>query len=124
MAIGARYSTLEDILIEILKEKGLGYSLFSMSDQGFFYRSDQFSFARRGIPSIWISAGEDYPGGRERLREFFTGAYHTVDDEFDPSWDLGATVLTVKTSVWLIDHINSHDPAIEWKGLMTFPVEK
>jgi len=109
---------------EILKERNLEYSYFSMSNQGFFYRSDQFSFARRGIPSVWLSAGEDYTGGVNRLREFFLGNYHTVDDEFDPGWKLESTLQTVEVTLDLINYLNSRNQALEWKGRMTFPVEK
>lgn len=125
MAIGAKYSTLEDILKGILKERGLAYSYFSMSEQGFFYRSDQFSFARRGIPALWISAGEDYLSGVNHLRDFFLGgAYHTVDDEFDPAWQLESTIQTVEAAVQLVEYINRHRPVIEWKGKLTFPVDE
>jgi hypothetical protein len=123
-ALGAKYSSLEGILHEILEEQGLEYTYFSMYEQGFYYRSDQFSFARRGIPSIWLSAGDGYEDGEGRLRNFFFGgAYHTVDDEYDPAWPLGGTVQTVETSVRLALYINRHTPRIEWKGRMTFPIE-
>lgn len=124
LAVGARYSDLEDMIKGILKKMGLEYSYFSMSNQGFFYRSDQFSFARRGVPSVWLSAGEDYPGGRNYLREFFLGDYHTVDDEFDPSWKLESTVQTVEVALRLIEYINRETPEINWKGKTTFPLEE
>ena len=124
-ALGAKYSTLEGILHEILAEQGLPYTYFSMQEQGFYYRSDQFSFARRGIPAIWLSAGDDYEDGVGRLRNFFFGgAYHTVDDEYDPEWPLGGTVQTVETAVRLAPYINRQRPEIEWRGRMTFPVER
>ena len=125
MAVGARYSTLEDILKKILREEGLTYSTFSLKNQGFFYRSDQFSFARKGIPSIWISAGEDYVSGRNRLKDFFVGGdYHTVDDEYNPGWELESTIQTIRTTCLLVDHLNRLKPEIRWKGRMTFPVDE
>ena len=122
-ALGAKYSSLEGILHKVLAEQGLGYTYFSMYEQGFYYRSDQFSFARRGIPSIWLSAGDEYEDGSNHLRNFFFGGnYHTVDDEYDPAWPLGGTVQTVETAVRLALHINRHTPEIKWKGRMTFPI--
>ena len=123
IAVGAKYSTLEDILKKILKKENLKYSYFSMANQGFFYRSDQFSFARKGIPSIWITAGEDYVSGKNRLKEFFTGNYHTPEDEYNPEWKLDSTIQTIKIALLLIDYINRNTPEIKWKGKMTFPVE-
>jgi len=122
IGVGAKYSTLEDILKKVLKKEGLKYSYFSMSNQGFFYRSDQFSFAKRGIPSMWITAGEDYISGKNRLKEFFTGNYHTVKDEYNPDWKFDSTVQTVRVALLLIDYINNNHPPLKWKGKMTFPV--
>ncbi len=123
-ALGAKYSSLESIMHKVLAEQGLKYTYFSMYEQGFYYRSDQFSFARRGIPSIWLSAGDEYESGANHLRNFFFGGnYHTVDDEYDPAWPLGGTVQTVETAVRLALYINRHTPEIEWKGRMTFPID-
>ena len=124
MAVGAEYSTLDDIVQRIAGARGLGYSYFSLYDQGFFYRADQFSFARRGIPAIWISGGEEYEGGVNHLREFFKGgAYHTVDDEVDPGWPLESTIQTIEAAADLVMYLNRHTPELRWKGRMTFPVE-
>lgn len=124
MAVGAKYSSLEDIIKNIIEKKNLDYSYFSMSNQGFFYRSDQFSFARYGIPSIWISAGEDFDSGKNRIKDFFLGNYHTVKDEYNPDWPLESLKQTVEISVLLVDYLNKNTPKITWKGKMTFPVEK
>ncbi len=123
MAIGARYSSLEGIIQDLVEKQNLDYSYFSMSNQGFFYRSDQFSFARQGIPAIWISAGEDFISGKNRIKEFFMGNYHTVKDEYHPEWPLESFKQTVEISVLLIDYLNQYTPEITWKGKMTFPVD-
>ncbi|MFO7888977.1 MAG: M20/M25/M40 family metallo-hydrolase [bacterium] len=123
MAVGAKYSSLEDIIKKIAEKQNLDYSYFSMSNQGFFYRSDQFSFARQGIPSIWISAGEDFVSGENKIKEFFLGNYHTVKDEYNPDWPLESLKQTVTMSVLLVDYLNRYTPEITWKGKMTFPVE-
>ena len=125
MGIGAKYSDLEEILKDIVEDEGLEYSYFSLSNQGFFYRSDQFSFARKGIPSLWISAGESYASGRNRLKDFFVGGdYHTVDDEYDPTWELDSMLQTIRVTIRLIDVLNKRTPDLAWKGRMTFPVDE
>lgn len=123
IGVGAEYSTLERTLELAAADLGLGYSMFSMTDRGFFYRSDQFSFARRGIPAIWISAGEDFEDGRNHLLEFFTGAYHTVDDEYDPTWELVSTRQTIEAAVLLALRINRETMEPTWKRGLPFPVE-
>jgi len=121
--LGAEYSTIEQTLEIVVSDLGLGYSMFSMTDRGFFYRSDQFSFARRGIPSIWISAGEDYEDGINHQREFFTGAYHTVDDEYDPLWELVSTRQTIEAAVLLALRLDRETARPTWKRTLPFPVE-
>ena len=123
-AEGARYSTLEEAVRQVAAAQGLGYSQFSLTDQGFFYRSDQFPFAQAGIPAIWLSAGENFASGRNHIAEFFKGgAYHTVKDEFDPAWELESLRQTVKLAVGLIEHLNLTREIPRWKTRLTFPVE-
>jgi Zn-dependent M28 family amino/carboxypeptidase len=123
-AEGARYSTLEEAVRQVAAAQGLGYSQFSLTDQGLFYRSDQFPFAQAGIPAIWLSAGEKFVSGRNRIAEFFKGgAYHTVKDEFDPNWEMESLRQTVKLAVGLIEHLNRTREVPRWKTRLTFPVE-
>ena len=123
MGVGSKFSTMEELLVGVADRMGLAYSEFEMSDRGFFYRSDQFSFARKGIPSIWISAGQDFESGTNHLYEFFVGDYHTVDDEYDPEWELASLRQTIEAAVLLSNRINLETPDIRWKGKLTFPVD-
>ncbi|MEZ5195647.1 MAG: M28 family peptidase [Bacteroidales bacterium] len=124
MAIGARFSTLEETIKDLAKKNNLGYSYFSLSNQGLFYRSDQFSFARNGIPSVWISAGEDEISGEKNYTEFWGKDYHTVRDDFDPEWKLEGMKQTIKYALLLIDKINIKQTPPTWKSDLPFPMEK
>jgi Zn-dependent M28 family amino/carboxypeptidase len=124
MGIGARFSGFEDLIMDLAEEGGLEYSTFSLSNQGLFYRSDQYSFARYGIPAVWISAGEDEVDGSTTYTEFWGGDYHTVKDEFDPGWPLEGMKQTVEYALKLIDRINTLQEAPELKDDLTFPLEK
>ena len=122
-AEGARYSTLEEAVRKVAAAQGLGYSRFSLADQGLFYRGDQFPFAQAGIPALWLSAGENFASGRNHIAEFFKGgAYHTVKDEFDPAWELASLRQTVKLAVGLIELLESTRELPRWKTRLTFPV--
>jgi Zn-dependent M28 family amino/carboxypeptidase len=123
MAVGARFSTLEDMVRTVAAKQGVGYSRFSMSNQGFFYRSDQYSFARYGIPAIWISAGEDDASGQKKYNRFWRQFYHTVDDEYDPAWPLSAMKQSIGAALLLTDYLNKHRAVPVWKGNLTFPLE-
>ena len=121
-AAGAEYSTLEGMLRRVAAEQGLNYSPFSLSEQGLFFRSDQFPFAQAGIPAAWLSAGEKDGAGRNRLAEFFKGgAYHTVKDEFDPAWELEGLRQTVKLAIGLIEHLQASRETPRWLGRLPFP---
>ena len=124
MGIGARFSTLENILKRLTKQEGLAYSYFSMSNQGFYYRSDQFSFARHNIPSIWISAGENDQSGKTKYPNFWKTNYHTVKDEYDPTWKLESMKQTIQMALLVVDYMNRTKTEPKWKRKLTFPVEK
>jgi Zn-dependent M28 family amino/carboxypeptidase len=87
-----------------------------------FYRSDQFSFARYGIPSVWISAGEDELSGATTYTEFWGKDYHTVRDEFNPDWELEGMKQSIRYALLLIDHINSSQVAPRMKDALPFPM--
>ncbi|HLP58811.1 MAG TPA: M28 family peptidase [Candidatus Deferrimicrobium sp.] len=123
MAIGGQFSTLEDMLKTILEKEGLTYSYFSLVNQGFFYRSDQFSFARYNIPAIWISAGENDDSGEKKYTRYWKTDYHTIHDDFDPRWELEGLKQTIKMAILLIDHLNKTKEIPHWKNNLTFPME-
>lgn len=64
-------------------------------EKGFFYRSDQFSFAKVGVPAFYGLGGTDLvDGGHEvgrPLREQYNQEkYHRPGDVFDPdTWNIG-----------------------------------
>jgi len=123
MGIGARFSDFEEMIKGLAFENDLEYSTFSLSNQGLFYRSDQFSFARYGIPSVWISAGEDEVSGARTYTEFWGTDYHTVVDEFDPEWELEGMKQTIRYALLLIDHINTTRIPPKIKSDLPFPLK-
>ncbi len=64
---------------------------------GSFYRSDHFSLAKVGVPSVYVESGIDYEtGGKEygeRLkREWNEKYYHTVEDEYSEDWEFSGVM--------------------------------
>lgn len=64
------------------------------AEQGWYYRSDHFPFARRGVPAIWASGGDDFIGkpagyGKRVRDEYVAVRYHKPADEVRDEWDLG-----------------------------------
>jgi Zn-dependent M28 family amino/carboxypeptidase len=66
-------------------------------EKGTFFRSDQFSFAKRGVPALYIKTGIDdrehgAEWGQKQLVEYISQRYHQVGDEYSPDADLRAGV--------------------------------
>jgi Zn-dependent M28 family amino/carboxypeptidase len=66
-------------------------------DRGMFYRSDQFSFARAGVPALFVRPGVDFVGqppgwGREQVEAWVERHYHQPTDDYDPSWNLAGMI--------------------------------
>ena len=62
-------------------------------ETGMFYRSDHFSFAHVGVPSLYASGANDSRAhGKEyaaqKRQQYTTSQYHKPADQYDPSWDL------------------------------------
>ena len=60
---------------------------------GWFYRSDQISFARAGVPAIWFKSGVDFIGrdpgwGEKQYADWIQYKYHTPGDEVEDDWNL------------------------------------
>ncbi len=122
MAVGGEYSTIEDMLKPILEKEGLQYSYFSLTNQGFYFRSDQFPFARYNIPAVWMSAGENDDSGQKKYPQYWKTNYHTVNDEYDPNWPMDGMKETIKMTLLLIEHINKTQAIPQWKRSLPFPL--
>ncbi|WP_305097775.1 M28 family peptidase [Croceibacterium aestuarii] len=90
--IGLGKSELDKVLARNLAKLGLAASADSAPQAGYYYRSDHFSFARRGVPMFNIKSGQDLvDGGREAgaawNADYRANRYHAPDDEYDPAWD-------------------------------------
>ncbi len=92
-AIGARFSELDDYCRRAAEKLRLIYTPERGGNYGFFFRSDQLSFARHGIPAVWlhegvVARGQDPDRVRRLSEEYLRNHYHQVTDEFQEDWDL------------------------------------
>jgi Zn-dependent M28 family amino/carboxypeptidase len=88
-AIGIDLSTLGDVFADVIREHGLRPEGDPNPAAGSFYRSDQLSFAKAGIPALYLQAGRDYVNelGFDPAA-FRLQHYHQVSDRVHPEWDL------------------------------------
>ena len=95
--MGDNKSSLGPAIAQLVKAEGIRLSPDTHPEQGHFYRSDHFSFAKVGIPSVSIGAGTDYVGhpagwGVQQGDDYTSHRYHQPSDEYRPDFDLsGAT---------------------------------
>jgi Zn-dependent M28 family amino/carboxypeptidase len=90
--VGGGKSELDALLGPVLAAEGRHASPDPTPEKGYYYRSDHFSLAKRGVPMFYIDSGEDLvSGGREAgaawRKDYTDKRYHGPDDEYDPAWD-------------------------------------
>jgi Zn-dependent M28 family amino/carboxypeptidase len=89
---GAERTTLWPLVERDAKRSGLEITPDPEPEQGHYYRSDHFSFARVGIPAFSIAQGTNYLGkpanfGNTVFEEYNTKHYHQPSDEYHDDWD-------------------------------------
>lgn len=120
VAIGAKDSDLADVVGKVARAEGLALAPDPAPEQGFFFRSDQLSFARGGVPALWLDMGDDLAGKPAgtglALREAYRrDRYHRPADAFDPSWELTGTAQLARVAARLVDEIAAREGALAWK---------
>jgi Zn-dependent M28 family amino/carboxypeptidase len=103
-ALGAERSDLWKIIQEVLKERGMNFSPDTAPEQGFFFRSDHFPFAKGGVPSLNVESGTDYVGqdknaAKKRFDEYNDKHYHQPSDNFDENWRFDGVVQNLEVSL-------------------------
>ena len=115
---GKGQNDLEDRLEALAAPLGRYVSDDHQPEQGFYYRSDHFPFARMGVPAIMPWHGWDWvEGGREAgeaaWKAKFAADYHKASDEWSADWDLTSAVENLTLLYHLgLDLANSRD----WPG--------
>ena len=96
-ALGAERSSITSVISEVAKERKLTVEGDTKSEQGFFFRSDHFPFAKVGVPAISLRHGDAFvrPLSGEAVsffRDYTAKYYHQTSDEFHDWWDVSAMI--------------------------------
>lgn len=91
--VGHGASELEEYLASEAQRQDRVVKPEPTPENGFFFRSDHFNFAKGGVPALYIKLGvDDREKGEEwaraQLAEFTKNDYHKPSDEFRPGIDL------------------------------------
>ena len=95
--MGDNKSSLGPAIAQLVRSEGIKLSPDAHPEQGHFYRSDHFSFAKVGIPSVSIGGGDDYVGrppgwGEAQSDDYVAHRYHQPSDEYRSDFDLRGAV--------------------------------
>lgn len=98
VVVGQGQSELEDILKEEAEKMGRYISYESHPEAGHYFRSDHFSFAKVGIPALYVNNGIDVVGkgkeyGQKLDDEYNDKHYHRPSDTFDAAtWGMAGGI--------------------------------
>jgi Zn-dependent M28 family amino/carboxypeptidase len=101
VVIGHGASDMELILAEEAKPFGRTVTPESTPERGYYYRSDHFNFAKKGVPVLYARGGTvERSKGAEyitlRNKDYVDNRYHSPADEVSDDWDLDAAVEDLK----------------------------
>jgi hypothetical protein len=119
--VGLGKSSLDAVVADVARSQGRTVHGDAFPDRGAFYRSDQFSFAKVGVPSIYVSGGPSFVGrpesyGREVVEDYEKKRYHQPSDEFDPKWDLSGAVEDAQLLFFAGERIANDDAMPTWNA--------
>ena len=117
--IGLGKSTIDGLVEAIAAEQGRVVKPDQFSDRGYFYRSDQFSFAKIGVPAMYLDTGMDFVDrppdwGRQQLDHYTDVNYHQPSDEYDDSWNFDGMIADALLGYWIGLAIANADEMPAW----------
>jgi Zn-dependent M28 family amino/carboxypeptidase len=95
--VGKGKSTLDQVIEAAAALQGRVVTDEPFPDRGAYYRSDQFSFASIGVPTLYFKGGLDFVGrgpgwGEKVANEWVKEHYHQPSDEYSPSWNFDGMI--------------------------------
>lgn len=117
--IGLGKSTIDSVVIALAAAQGRVVKPDQMSDRGFFYRSDQFNFAKLGVPAAYFGSGIEFVGkpegwGRKVREEWEERDYHQPSDELTDAWDLSGAIEDTQLYFFLGERLATQPQMPAW----------
>jgi hypothetical protein len=117
--IGLGKSTIDELVEAIAAEQGRVVKPDQFADRGYYYRSDQFSFAKIGVPAMYLDQGTDFVDrppewGRQQVNHYTDVNYHQPSDEYDDSWNFDGMISDALLGYWTGLAIANADDMPTW----------
>jgi Zn-dependent M28 family amino/carboxypeptidase len=118
--IGLGKSSIDAIVEAVAAEQGRVVKPDQFPDRGYFYRSDQFSFAKIGVPAMYLDTGTEFVDrppewGKAQINHYTDVNYHQPSDEYDDSWNFDGMVADALLGYWTGLAIANADEMPTWE---------
>jgi len=117
--IGLGKSSLDRDVTAVAKTQGRAVKPDEFPVRGRFYRSDQFNFAKAGVPAAYLKFGTDVIGkpagyGKEQVEAYEKNTYHQPSDEYRDSLDFSGAVEDARLAFLLGLRVANADAMPHW----------
>jgi Zn-dependent M28 family amino/carboxypeptidase len=117
--VGRGKSSIDAVVTRVAGWQGRIVKPDQFPDRGSFYRSDQFSFAKIGVPALYLKTGTDFIGrpegwGTEQILRYESHDYHQPSDEIRPDWNFDGMVEDAQIGFFAALEIANADQAPRW----------
>jgi len=117
--IGKGKSSLDAIVLRVAARLGRTIEEDQFPDRGTFYRSDQFNFAKIGVPALYLKTGTDFIGrppnwGKAQILAFEAKRYHQPSDQVGPDWNFDGMVDDARFGFFAALELANAERAPDW----------
>jgi len=119
--VGLGKSSLDAVALVVADLQGRTVKGDQLPDRGFYYRSDQFNFAKIGVPAFYFDSGTDFVGrpagwGAEQIQLYETNHYHQPSDELTPEWNFDGMVQDARFGFYAGLIVANGDELPQWNA--------
>lgn len=118
--VGYGKSSLDQVADAVAAHQGRVVVGDQFPDRGYFYRADQFSFARIGVPGIYLHNPTDFVGrpkgwGEQQVEHYTEVNYHQPSDELTDDWNFDGMVDDARFGFWAGLMVANADDLPAWE---------
>ncbi len=118
--IGFGKSSLDALAADFAATQGRTLMPDEFPEKGSYYRSDQFNFAKIGVPALYMHGGTDLVGhpagwGKEQIESWTEHHYHQPSDQLTTDWDFSGMVEDARLGFFCGLAVANSDTLPSWK---------
>ncbi len=119
VVVGYGNSEMDDYLRRVSATQNRTVVPEPTPEKGYFYRSDHFNLAKKGVPMLYAEAGLQIRGkpadyGQQESDRYLAERYHKAGDEIHPEWDNGGILQDLYAHFVIGVQISDGDARPQW----------